>query len=118
MFRLGLFPCTVDGFSAVAARDADVHRGDASVTAPDTRFASQKTGADYTLEVSIPWREMPGGAAPASGQALRLNLTVFDGDVEDAATGANIRESSLGWSAFDLSGKQFLPYLWPQVTLE
>ena len=61
---------------------------------------------------------MPGSLKPAAGENLRLNLTVFDGDTADAGTGANIRKSSISWSAFDLGGKQFLPYLWPEVTLQ
>ena len=35
VFQLGLFPCTTDGFSAVAARDADANQGDAAATASE-----------------------------------------------------------------------------------
>lgn len=118
VYQLGVFPCTTEGFGAVAARDADADQGPIAQTAPDTRVASARTESGYTIEASIPWREMPSAPVLGGGAALRLNVTVFDGDLEAAEAGANIRESSLSWSAFNLGGKQFLPYLWPLVTLE
>lgn len=116
IFQLGVFPCTADGFSAIAARDGDANQGDADITAPDTRFASSKTDDGYDVEVSIPWDEMPGGR-PSAARSFGFDVTIFDGDLADAGIGANIRESSVSWAAFNLGGKQFLPYLWGRLTL-
>ncbi len=116
VFQLGVFPCTLTGFEAIAARDGDANQGDADLTAPLTRFASAKTDLGYDVEVSIPWSEMPGGK-PGVGQPFNFDVTIFDGDLADAGEGANIRESSISWASFNLGGKQFLPYLWGRLTL-
>ena len=117
VYQLGLFPCTTAGFNAVAARDGDANQGPIVQTAPDTHIASTKTPAGYTAEVSVPWDELPGDVTAATVRKLGVNFSIFDGDDENAEVGSNIRESSLSWSAFDLGGKQFLPYLWAHVSL-
>lgn len=117
VWQLGVFPCNMDAFEAIAARDGDENQGDADLTTPGTRFASTRTEAGWDVEVSVPWNEIPGGK-PAALQPFNFNVTIFDGDLADAGEGANIRESSLSWASFNLGGKQFLPYLWGNLTLE
>ena len=54
---------------------------------------------------------------PKPGDEIGLNVVLYDGDQKDARPGANINESGLAWAAFELGGKQALPYLWGRVTL-
>ena len=114
-FQAAAFPCTTAGFGARGFRDADAKQGVFEDTAPGARVASRRTGEGYDLEFALPFAAMP--AAPKPGDEIAVNVVLYDGDQKDARPGANINETGLAWSAFDLGGKQALPYLWPRVTL-
>jgi hypothetical protein len=113
--QMAAFPCTTAGFEARAFRDADARPGLVEETAPGTRVASRKTDEGYDIEFAIPWTAMP--SPPKPGDEIGLNIVLYDGDEKDARPGANINKSGLAWAAFDLGGKQALPYLWPRVLL-
>lgn len=113
-FKTGIFPCTTEGFTAAAERDADANQGPIEQTAPGMTVASTQTDTGYTVEASIPWADMP--AQPAPGDSLRFNVIVYDGDQADAGTGANIGESRAGWASVD-GAQQAVPYFWPTVQL-
>jgi hypothetical protein len=109
------FPCTTSGFGARGFRDADARPGVMEATAPGMQVVSRKTADGYEMEFALPFSAMP--AQPKPGDEIALNVVLYDGDQKDARVGANISESGLAWAAFELSGKQALPYLWPRVTL-
>ena len=109
------FPCTTAGFAARGFRDADARPGLMEETAPGMQVASRRTPDGYDLEAAIPWAAMP--KQPRPGDEIGLNLVLYDGDDKEARTGANISETGLAWAAFEWSGKQALPYLWPRVVL-
>ncbi|HVQ31067.1 MAG TPA: hypothetical protein VMV21_15855, partial [Vicinamibacteria bacterium] len=95
--------------------DADARQGVFEDTAPGARVASRRTSDGYDLEFALPFAAMP--ASPKPGDEIAVNIVLYDGDQKDARPGANINETGLAWSAFDLGGKQALPYLWPRVLL-
>jgi LmbE family N-acetylglucosaminyl deacetylase len=113
--QIAAFPCTTAGFEARAFRDADARPGLIEETAPGTRVVSRKTAEGYDIEFAIPWTALP--SPPKAGDEIGLNVVLYDGDEKDARPGANINESGLAWAAFELGGKQALPYLWPRVVL-
>jgi LmbE family N-acetylglucosaminyl deacetylase len=104
------FPCTTAGWGARAFRDADARQGPAEETAPGLRIASRRTEAGFDVEWALPWAAMP--ETPGPGSEIGLNLVLYDGDDADAAVGANVSQTGLAWAAFELGGKQALPYLW------
>jgi hypothetical protein len=114
-FQAAAFPCTTAGFAARGFRDADAKQGVFEDTAPGARVASRRTSDGYDLEFALPFAAMP--ASPKPGDEIAVNIVLYDGDQKDARPGANINETGLAWSAFDLGGKQALPYLWPRVLL-
>ena len=114
-FQAAAFPCTTEGFAARGFRDADADQGLFEDKAPGARVASRRTEGGYDIEFALPWATMP--AQPRPGAEIAVNVVLYDGDQKDARPGANINESGLAWAAFDLGGKQALPYLWPRVTL-
>jgi hypothetical protein len=109
------FPCTTNGFGARGFRDADARQGVMEETAPGMQVVSRKTPSGYEIEFALPFSAMP--SAPRPGDEIGLNVVLYDGDQKDARPGANINESGLAWAAFELGGKQALPYLWGRVTL-
>jgi hypothetical protein len=113
--QMAAFPCTTAGFAARAFRDADARPGLAEETAPGTQVASRRTDDGYDIELAIPWSA--AASPPKPGDEIGINVVLYDGDLKDARTGANINESGLAWAAFELGGKQALPYLWPRVVL-
>jgi len=116
VIQAAAFPCTTDGFAARGFRDADQNQGPMEVTAPGMEVASQRTEDGYTFETRIPWSATP--RVPGPGDEIGVNVILYDGDNQEARTGANISESGLGWAAFSWGGKQALPYLWPRVLLQ
>ena len=107
-YKLGVFPVTREGGPA-AARDADNRQGPAAHTAPGTRFASRVADPydGYTVEVSIPFAELPATVAPGG---IGLNVFIYDSDTQDK-TG----QTRLGWSTW--GGVQGDPYRWGRATL-
>jgi hypothetical protein len=114
-FQAAAFPCTTTGFAARGFRDADAKQGLFEDTAPGARVASRRTADGYEVEFALPFAAMP--ATPKPGDEIAVNVVLYDGDQKDARPGANISETGLAWAAFELGGKQALPYLWPRVTL-
>ena len=114
-FQAAAFPCTTAGFAARGFRDADAKQGLFEDTAPSARVASRRTADGYDIEFALPFAAMP--VTPRPGDEIAVNVVLYDGDQKDARPGANINESGLAWAAFDLGGKQALPYLWPRVIL-
>jgi LmbE family N-acetylglucosaminyl deacetylase len=114
-FQAAAFPCTTEGFKARGFRDADARPGLMEQTAPGMQVASLRTLDGFDLEAALPWAAMP--KEPRPGDEIGLNLVLYDGDQKDAAVGANISKSGLAWAAFEIGGKQALPYLWPRVVL-
>jgi hypothetical protein len=114
-FKSGIFPCTTESFEARAERDADANPGVIEETAPGMEVASQPTENGYTLEVKIPWADLP--SQPEPGGKIGFNVLIYDGDQADAGPGADIGESRLGWASV-IEEQQAVPYVWPKVTLE
>jgi LmbE family N-acetylglucosaminyl deacetylase len=114
-FQAAAFPCTTTAFGARGFRDADARPGVMEETAPGMQVASRQTADGYEIEFALPFGAMP--AFPRPGDEIGLNVVLYDGDQKDARPGANISESGLAWAAFELGGKQALPYLWPRVIL-
>jgi hypothetical protein len=114
-FKVGIFPCTTEGFGARAARDADANQGVIEQTAPGMQVASQQTEDGYTIQTSIPWSTMP--AAPAQGDQIGFNVLIYDADDAEAAPGANVGKSRSGWASV-LGAQQAVTYVWPTVTLQ
>ncbi|MBI4551274.1 MAG: PIG-L family deacetylase [Candidatus Latescibacteria bacterium] len=116
VFKTGIFPGTTAGRQARAERDADANQGVIEKTAPGMRVASSFTKTGYLIETAIPWRDMPGGVAPASGQMIGLNAIIYDGDDTRAGVGANIEKARLAWSFWPSA--QALPYLYGRAILK
>lgn len=117
-FKVGIFPCTTEGFGARAARDADANQGVIEQTAPGMQVASQQLEDGYTIQASIPWTDMP--TAPDPGDAIGFNVLIYDADDAEAGAaspGANLGESRSGWASV-LGAQQAIPYVWPRVTLQ
>jgi hypothetical protein len=114
-FKSGIFPCTTESFEARAERDADANQGVIEETAPGMEVASQPIQSGYTLEIKIPWADMP--SQPEPGSKIGFNVLIYDGDQADARPGAEILESRLGWASV-IEEQQAVPYVWPKVTLE
>ena len=114
-FKSGIFPCTTERFEARAERDADANQGVIEETAPGMEVASQPIESGYTLEIKIPWADMP--SQPEPGGKIGFNVLIYDGDQADARPGADIGESRVGWASV-IGAQQAVPYVWPKVTLE
>jgi Carbohydrate family 9 binding domain-like len=114
-FKSGIFPCTTASFEARAERDADANQGVIEETAPGMEVASQRTENGYTIEIKIPWVDMP--SQPVPGSTIGFNVLIYDGDQADASPGANIGESRVGWASV-IGAQQAVPYVWPKVVLE
>jgi hypothetical protein len=114
-FKSGIFPCTTESFEARAERDADANQGVIEETAPGMEVASQQTENGYTLEMKIPWDDMP--SRPEPGGTIGFNVLIYDGDQASAGPGADIGESRVGWASV-IGAQQVVPYVWPKVTLE
>ena len=113
-FKVGIFPCTTESFTARAARDADANQGVIEETAPGMEVASQHLDNGYTLEIKIPWAVMP--SQPELGGKIGFNVLIYDGDQADASPGADIGKSRVGWASV-IGAQQAVPYVWPKVTL-
>jgi LmbE family N-acetylglucosaminyl deacetylase len=102
-YKVGVFPTTQEGQPA-AYRDADNRQGPVSETSPGFEVASQVHDPydGYTLEVKIPFAEMPAAVRP---DATGLNVFIYDSDTQDK-TG----QTRLGWSTW--GGVQGDPYRW------
>jgi LmbE family N-acetylglucosaminyl deacetylase len=116
-FKVGIFPCTTEGFEARASRDADANQGVIERTAPGMLVASQRLEDGYAIQTRIAWEDLP--ARPAPGDTIGFNVLIYDAD--DAAAGAanpgaNLGKSRSGWASV-LGAQQAIPYVWPSVTL-
>jgi LmbE family N-acetylglucosaminyl deacetylase len=107
-YKVGVFPVTAEGGPA-AARDADNRQGPAAQASPGLRVASRLGDPydGYTLEVAIPFADLPAAVAPGG---FGLDVLVYDSDTQDK-TG----QTRIGWSAW--GGVQGEPARWGRATL-
>lgn len=109
-FKLGVLPRTDDpaaGNPPCFERDADNQQGPGPRTAPGTRVAAKSRPGGYTVELSVPLANLPGGYDP---RHLGVDLLVYDSDTEDK-TG----QTRIGWSSWP--GVQGDPYRWGRAEL-
>lgn len=114
-FRASIFPCSTEGFEPNAARYGDENSGAMADVSPGTNVASSQTENGYTIELEIPWNEMPD--QPSSGDDIRFNVLVYDADAENPEIGGDYGKSRIGWGSV-VGAQQATTYLWPTVTLE
>jgi hypothetical protein len=114
-FRASIFPCSTEGFEPNAARYGDENSGAMADVSPGTNVASSQTENGYTIELAIPWDEMPD--QPSSGDNIRFNVLVYDADAENPEIGGDYGKSRIGWGSV-VGAQQATTYLWPTVTLE
>lgn len=114
-FRASIFPCSTEGFKPNAARYGDANSGAMADVSPGTVVASSQTENGYTIELAIPWGEMPH--QPSSGDDIRFNVLVYDADAEAPDVGGDYGKSRIGWGSV-VGAQQATTYLWPTVTLE
>ncbi len=99
-FIYGLSPGDLDQVPPVPAL---FNRFELAHNGPSTgRLAVRPAPEGYSLEFAVPWSEfVPRGGEegralrPAAGDAIALDLCVYDGDRRD---GPSVKEKMLGWS--------------------
>ena len=110
-FKLGVLPRTDNpaaGNPPCFERDADNQQGPGPRTAPGTRVAATSHPGGYSVEVSVPLADLPGGYDP---RHLGMDLLVYDSDTQDK-TG----QTRIGWSSWP--GVQGDPYRWGRARLD
>ncbi|MFI9811898.1 sugar-binding protein [Saccharothrix variisporea] len=91
-----------------AARDADQHQGPATDTTPGARWATTLADDGYTVEVAIPFADLPETVDP---EGLTVNVMLYDADNPAEKVG----KSRLAWATF--GSAQADPYVWGHARL-
>ncbi|WP_083896460.1 sugar-binding protein [Nocardia jiangxiensis] len=107
--KAGILPYTSGGCGPAAERDGDNHQGPVRETAPGIQVAAVVTEPyrGYTVEVKIPFRELP---APVDPAGFAMNILVYNSDTDD-----KVGQTRLAWSPF--GSPQADPYVWGTATL-